>query len=78
MPKLSSLPNPIDVTQPQIAATRNRTAQLRCVGHPEPVCPALMDQIRRLDLEADIELQRGHHSAAERLAFRAAELRGWA
>ena len=31
---------------------------------------------RRLDLLADCELQHGHHVAAERLARRAAELRG--
>ena len=31
---------------------------------------------RRLDQLADFELQLGHHGAAERLAHRAAELRG--
>jgi hypothetical protein len=30
---------------------------------------------RRLDMLADFELQAGHHAAAERLAWRAAELR---
>jgi hypothetical protein len=37
-----------------------------------------VDQARRLAFEADLELQRGHHAAAERLAFRAAELQGLA
>jgi hypothetical protein len=32
----------------------------------------------RLDLEASAELQLGHHAAAERLAHKAAALRGWA
>ena len=36
-----------------------------------------MDLARRLDLEAGAELVLGHHAAAERLAHRAAELRGW-
>ena len=36
-----------------------------------------MDQARRLLLESDAEMQAGHHAAAERLAHRAAELRGW-
>ena len=38
----------------------------------EPSSAALA---RRLDLEADVELQLGHHLAAERLSVRAAQLR---
>lgn len=34
------------------------------------------DRARRLDMEADAELQLGHHARAEYLALRAAELRG--
>ena len=47
-------------------------------AHAEPVRAVSLDQVRRLNLEADVELQRGHHAAAERLAFRAAQLQGWA
>ncbi len=36
--------------------------------------PAIL--ARHLDREADAELSQGHHAAAERLAWRAAELRG--
>jgi len=36
----------------------------------------LIDQARWLDLEADVETQHGHHSRADRLSRRAAELRG--
>ncbi len=36
-----------------------------------------MDQARRLDLEADAELQHGHIARAEHLARQAAALRGW-
>ena len=36
-----------------------------------------LDLAQRLLREADIELFAGHHAAAERLAHRAAELRGW-
>ncbi len=45
---------------------------------PQPRLLPPMDRARRLNLEADVEMQRGHHDAAERLARRAAELRGWA
>ena len=34
------------------------------------------DHARHLDRQADAELFAGHHAAAERLAWRAAELRG--
>ena len=50
---------------------------------PACVSPAIslpllsMDQARRLLLESDAEMQAGHHAAAERLAHRAAEMRGW-
>ena len=37
-----------------------------------------LDLALRLMREADAELFAGHHAAAERLAHRAAELRGWA
>ena len=47
-------------------------------SHSEPPRAVPLDQVRRLNLEADVELQRGHHAAAERLAFRAAQLQGWA
>ena len=36
-----------------------------------------MDLARRLLLEADVELQAGHHEAGERLAHRAMQLRGF-
>lgn len=35
-----------------------------------------IDQARWFDLEAGVEMQHGHHAQAERLARRAAELRG--
>ena len=41
-----------------------------------PMLPAIL--ARHLDREADAELSQGHHAAAERLAWRAAELRGLA
>ena len=46
-----------------------------------PTLPAgygVMNDPSRLDRLADRELQQGHHAVAERLAWRAAELRGWA
>ena len=55
-------------------------------GKPVPVAstssmPAarrqmLIDQARWLDLEADVETQHGHHSRADLLSRRAADLRG--
>ena len=35
-----------------------------------------LDRARRLAVEADAELSAGHYAAAERLAWRAADLRG--
>ncbi len=46
---------------------------------PAPTTSSLttmLDMVRRLDLEAAVELQHGHIATAERLAHRAAELRG--
>ena len=45
-------------------------------ARPQPVRLPL-DPARRLDLEADALLQQGDHARAERLAHRAAALRGW-
>lgn len=42
-----------------------------------PLIAYPLDLARRLDREADAELGMGHHAAAERLATRAAELRGF-
>jgi hypothetical protein len=44
-----------------------------CTIRPASLTPA--DQVRYLDILADIELQRGHHAAAEQLANLAAEMR---
>ena len=44
---------------------------------PTPICLPPLDLALRLMREADVELFAGHHAAAERLAHRAAELRGW-
>ncbi len=62
-------------TKAQKPTDANTQEQAWCLGmHIQKQ----MDPVRRLNLEADIELQRGHHAAAERLAFRALQLQGWA
>lgn len=52
-----------------------RPGGMRCTIPPLIAYP--LDMARRLDREADAELGLGHHGAAERLAARAAELRGF-
>ena len=50
----------------------------RCKPLPAITWTPAVDKACRLSVEADIELQLGHHDRAEYLAGRAMALRGWA
>lgn len=56
---------------------QGRDATFPSMPYPIRLHVQPLDLAQRLLREADAELFAGHHAAAERLAHRAAELRGW-
>ena len=66
---------PIRVFHPKIASHYGAPSKRVIQISRDDMLPS-MELARHLDREADVELSQGHHAAAERLAWRAAELRG--
>lgn len=65
----------MDAGQVQPASRNRHAIQLRPLA-PLPAIAWRVDAACRLDREADVEIQMGHHARAEFLAHRAAALRG--
>ncbi len=76
MPRLKAVHRPKSVRS-AFTPPSQRWASVASVPNPISLPRPPLDLALRLLREADAELFAGHHAAAERLAHRAAALRGW-